>query len=1119
MNKWYGQLFRQIGEMPELGKLKVSEETFSENYQGDFSVADAIPDLQVLATINTRNRAQARLVKISRDPGNYSIKLFSLKDSIPLSQSMPVFESMGLQVLIGRPYRIRLGSRTCWINHFTLEKGANLCDVDPRNIPLYFSELFESIWLQRSEIDAFNNLLFSACIKAENIQILRAYTAYLQQIRFPHSRRYIIETLNSYPEITLLLVQGFLARFDPEASVRERYRGIFQQIRERLQGIESLDHDLIFKHMLNLVEATVRTNYFQPRDAASGHISFKLDSQRIENLPKPTPRYEIYVYATRFEGIHLRGGLVARGGIRWSDRREDYRTEVLGLMKAQMVKNAVIVPSGSKGGFITKQIAQLPASEVYAEVQACYSLYIAALLELTDNRVGSGIESPAHTRIHDGPDPYLVVAADKGTAAFSDVANGIARQHDFWLDDAFASGGSQGYDHKKMGITARGAWESVKRHFRGLGRNIQKEPFSVVGIGDMSGDVFGNGMLLSPCIQLVAAFNHMHIFIDPNPDIKASEQERRRLFELSRSTWNDFDKSLISKGGGVFLRRAKRIDLTPEIKQLLGCNEGHLTPNELIVYILKAPVDLIWNGGIGTYFKASAETDADVADKANDAIRINGRQIRAKVIGEGGNLGITQRGRIEYAQAGGLLYTDSIDNSAGVNCSDKEVNIKILLSQQVKSGRLSAADRNQLLVDMTDEVAQKCLYNNYRQTQIIDAIEQHAEQSMYQHARFMRHLEAERILNRRLEHLPTDKQITDRIAHDQGLTRPELSILLSYSKLTYKNALLGASSLTEDCYDKLLLGYFPRLIRKRFADDILQHPLRKEIIATILSNQIANNIGIGFGSRIREETGATIEDIAKAYVVCVEVFGLYDTWRKLEKLDNVVREVDRYESFRAVSGLLERSISWLLRNQLSDFNVSEVIKRYKADTHSLMGVISSAIIGRSRKNYLASRRRFVKFRLPTALAQELVDKTTLAAAFDIIEIKTSLGIDIEIVAKLFFTISERLQFHWIRGAISQTIVRNHWNHLAILNLRNDLHANQRNLTELVLQTVDNKRHTSRAMANWEQQNAVALERYDGMLNEFSAMRSCDFSTISVAISEVRRLVQLCKREPQQSSTR
>jgi glutamate dehydrogenase len=618
----------------------------------------------------------------------------------------------------------------------------------------------------------------------------------------------------------------------------------------------------------------------------------------------------------------------------------------------------------------------------------------------------------------------------------------------------------------------------------------------VVGIGDMSGDVFGNGMLLSPCIQLVAAFNHMHIFIDPSPDVRKSFKERQRMFGLARSTWNDYDKRLISNGGGVFSRKAKRIDLTPQMQQLLHCKEDHLTPDELIVSILKAPVDLLWNGGIGTYVKASNETDADVSDKSNDAIRINGRQVGARAIGEGGNLGVTQRGRVEYALNGGLIYTDSIDNSAGVDCSDNEVNIKILLSQLVKSGRLSNKERNQLLVDMTDEIAQKCLLNNYRQTQIIDSIEKHAALNMYQHARFMRHLEAGGIMNRKLENLPTDKQITDRIAKNQGLTRPELSILLSYSKLTYKNALLEASSLTEECFDALLLGYFPHLIRERYADEILQHPLRKEIIATILSNQIANNIGIGFGYRIREETGTTLEDIAKAYVVCVEVFDLYDTWRKLERLDNVVHEQDRYEIFQTVSGLLERSISWLLRNQPSDFSQ----------------VISNAIIGKSRKNYLATKRSFIRYRLPAALAQELVDKTTLASAFDIIEVKTKLYSDSENVARLFYALSERLQLHWIRDAISQTIVRNHWNHLAILNLRNDLHANQHNLTELVLQIVDNKRHTNKAMSIWEAQHSEALQRYDSILNEFSAMRSCDFPTISVAVSEVRRLVQLSKRE-------
>ena len=1097
MNKWYKQLFKKIEGAVGLQKLKLSEATFSENYQGDFSVADALSDLDVLATIN---------VKISRDPKNYSIKIFTLKDSIPLSHSMPIFESMGLQVLIGRPYRIRLGNRTYWILHYTLEGGSDLCAVDTDRIPLFFSEMFESIWNQESENDAFNELLFSACMAARDIQIMRAYTAYLQQIRFPHSREYITETLNTYPEITLLLVQCFLEKFDPAKNKSDSHLAIIEKINDRLHRIESLDHDLIYRRMLNLVESTVRSNYFQ--EGGKSYISFKLRSTLIEQLPKPSPRFEIFVYSARFEGIHLRGGLVARGGIRWSDRKEDYRTEVLGLMKAQMVKNAVIVPAGSKGGFITKQIAQLPPADSYAEVQACYSLYINALLELTDNRIGKEIKRPALTRSHDGKDSYLVVAADKGTAAFSDVANAIAEDRDFWLDDAFASGGSQGYDHKKMGITARGAWESVKRHFRGLGRDIQRTPLSVVGIGDMSGDVFGNGMLLSPCIQLLGAFNHMHIFIDPAPDAKKSFGERERLFKMARSSWADYNKKLISKGGGVFSRKAKQIELTTQMQRMLECKASHLTPNELIVYMLKAQYDLLWNGGIGTYIKAASETNATVSDKSNDDIRINGKQLRAKAVGEGGNLGVTQKGRIEYAQAGGLIYTDSIDNSAGVDCSDNEVNIKILLSPLVKEGRMTRAQRNKLLIDMTDEVAEHCLANNYRQTQILDSLVQNAAANMHQHARFMRHLERENILSRRLENLPSDEQITDRIAQNKGLTRPELSILLSYSKLTYKNALLAASSLSEECYNPLLLEYFPQLLRNDFAAEILQHPLRKEIIATLLSNKITNNIGIGFGYRIREETGASIEDIAKAYVVCVDVFALNDTWDELEKLDNKVQEVYRYECFQAVSGLLERSISWLLRNQSSDFVVSKVIKRYKPDIKLLNKVISTAIVGKSRKNYLTTKKRFIKYKLPTALAQELADKTTLASAFDIIEIKIKLGSSPENVAKLFYALSDRLQLHWIRNATSKTIIRSHWNHLAIVNLRNDLHANQRNLTEMVMQAVSDTRHTTKAMHLWEVRQGEALERYDHIINELSAMQTIDFPTISVAVSEVRRLVQL-----------
>ncbi len=1111
MNQWYEKLFKSIEGNDHLIALKVTEQTFSENYQQDFSIKDASFDLEILGQLNSKTPAKGRLVKVTRFARDYGIKLYSIKDSIPLSQSMPIFESMGLKVLIGRPYRIKIKNRIYWIHHFTLESGENICAVDEANIPLHFGELFDEIWMGKAENDAFNELLFKACLKSRYIQILRAYTAYLQQIRFPHSREYIIETLNTHPGITLTLVNAFLRKFDPTETHVDSHHSLFEKVADQLLRVESLDHDLIFKRLLNLIYATVRTNFYQQQEDSASHLSFKLESAKIDHLPKPFPLFEIFVYSARFEGIHLRGGKVARGGLRWSDRREDYRTEVLGLMKAQMVKNAVIVPAGSKGGFVTKRIAEVPADKTFDEVRECYSLYINSLLELTDNRSGPEIVHPMRTRIHDEEDPYLVVAADKGTATFSDVANDISREHDFWLDDAFASGGSQGYDHKKMGITARGAWESVKRHFRTLRKDIQNEAFTVVGIGDMSGDVFGNGMLLSPCIKLVAAFNHLHIFIDPDPNIKKSYAERERLFKLPRSSWQDYNSELISKGGGVFSRRAKSIELSPEMQSLLDTRRERMTPNELIVLILKAPVELIWNGGIGTYIKASGETNASVSDKANDEIRITGSQLRAKVIGEGGNLGLTQRGRIEYAQHGGLCYTDSIDNSAGVNCSDIEVNIKILLEQLVKAGRISATQRNKLLVDMTDDVAEFCLENNYYQSQIIDNITLHAAERMHEHARYMRHLEREKIMSRFLEHLPNDDQVTERIAQHKGLVRPELAILISYSKLTYKNALLESASLHEECYNRLLLSYFPRQLRALYADEILLHPLRREIIATMLSNRITNNIGIGFGYRIREETGANIEDIARAYVITVDVFDLKSTFHKLDALDNKMQEVHRHECFQALSGLLERSISWLLRNQLASMNVDQAIDRYLNDVNILREVISGVLTGQSRKNYVATRRRFISHGLPSELAQEITDQMTLASAFDIIEIKTRLHGNTEQIARVFYHISERLQLPWIRNSISSTEIYSHWNNLAIVNLRNDLHANQRNLTELVLQTVDSIQDASKALQLWEKRHAEALERYDQIINEITALQTRDFATISILVNEVRRLVQIGKR--------
>ncbi len=1109
---WISDLSDRIAQDPELPKFtqKALHDLFPRSYRDDFDVEEALLDLRKLIRAEQEGCLQVRLTPA---PGEraFAIKLYALCDAVTLSQSMSILESMGLEVLMEKPYRLNLNGKILWLHHFSLGNFRDPCVGDSADLPGYFEQLYRDVWLGRSENDAFNSLLFSTCLPEADINLLRAYSAYLHQIQFPYSRALIIETLNAHPRITLKLVRLFHLHFDPDQRADE-----FATLREEyltdLNEIDSLDQDRIFKQLLSLIEATVRTNFFQSADGWLDYLSFKFESSLVAGLPEPHPLYEIFVYSARFEGIHLRGGKVARGGIRWSDRKEDYRTEVLGLMKAQMIKNAVIVPAGSKGGFVTKRIAGLDRDQSFAEVKACYELYIQSLLELTDNIVHGEVVHPVRTRIYDEPDPYLVVAADKGTASFSDTANAIALRLDYWLQDAFASGGSSGYDHKKMGITARGAWESVKRHFRVLGRDIQSEPFSVVGIGDMSGDVFGNGMLLSRQIRLVAAFNHLHIFIDPDPDIEASYAERERLFKLPRSGWNDYNRKLISKGGGVFSRRQKKIAMSEQMKALTGSQQDSVTPDELIRLLLKAPVDLLWNGGIGTYVKSERETNADVMDKANDALRVNGRELRVKVVGEGGNLGFTQLGRIEYAMHGGLIYTDSIDNSAGVDCSDHEVNIKIAFSRMVLRKDMTMEERNRLLEDMTDEVAELCLRNNYSQTQIIDIILMQSPELMHEHRRFIRHLENQKVLKRQLEYLPDEDEITERIARNQGLTAPEISILLPYSKLFYKNALLASEIAEESFAQQVLLDYFPEPMRAPFREEILSHPLKREIIATQLSNQVIDQIGAGFGFKMREETGANIVSIARAHQVCKTVLDIDPLWERLQQLDCKINENQRYQAFRAISGLLERSISWMLRYHPGSLDVEQLIERYHADCRRLRKVLPHALSGQARRTYTRNRRQYLKQGFPEDIAQELAENSILAAAFDIIEIRLTLRSHTENTAKLFFALSERLQLDWIREQISETNVRNHWHQLAVVNMRNTLHRFQRELAQAILQAVPNKRHTTKALRQWLKQYDYAIRRYDQMLAELQALRKLDFTMASVAAFEVRRLLELTARK-------
>ena len=1109
---WIDDLYDRIGDDPDLPSFTKKElhDLFPRSYRDDFEVDEALLDLHKLIRAEREDCLQVRLTP-SASGQAFAIKLYAICDAVTLSRSMSILESMGLEVLMEKPYRLKLNGKILWLHHFSLGNFRDPCIGESADLPAYFEQLYRDVWLGRSENDAFNSLLFQTCLPEADINLLRAYSAYLHQIQFPYSRALIIETLNAHPRITLKLVQLFHLHFNPEQRADE-----FAPLREEyladLNAIESLDQDRIFKQLLNLIEATVRTNFFQREDGPLPYLSFKIESALVDGLPEPHPLYEIFVYSARFEGIHLRGGKVARGGIRWSDRKEDYRTEVLGLMKAQMIKNAVIVPAGSKGGFVTKRMAGLDREQGFAEVRACYELYIQSLLELTDNIVHGEVVHPVRTRIYDDPDPYLVVAADKGTATFSDTANAIAMRLDYWLQDAFASGGSSGYDHKKMGITAHGAWESVKRHFRVLGRDIQSEPFTVLGIGDMSGDVFGNGMLLSRQTRLVAAFNHLHIFIDPDPDIEASYAERERLFRLPRSGWNDYNKKLISTGGGVFSRRQKKIVMSDAMKALTGSTRDSVTPDELIRLLLKAPLDLLWNGGIGTYVKSERETHADVMDKANDAVRVNGRELRVKVVGEGGNLGFTQLGRIEYAMNGGLIYTDSIDNSAGVDCSDHEVNIKIAFSRMVLRGEMTQQERNRLLEDMTDEVAELCLRNNYAQTQIIDIVLMQSPELMHEHRRFIRHLENQKVLKRALEYLPDEDEITERIARNQGLTAPEISILLPYSKLFYKNALLASEIAEEGFAQQVLLDYFPEPMRAAFREEILSHPLKREIIATRLSNQVIDQIGPGFGFKMREETGANIVSIARAHQICKTVLDIDPLWERLRQMDCRINETQRYQAYRGIAGLLERSISWMLRYHPASLDVEALIERYHADCRRLRKVIPHALSGQVRRTYTRNRRQFIKQGFPEDIARELAENSILAAAFDIIEIRLSLRSHIENTARLFFALSERLQLDWVRDQISETNVRNHWHQLAIVNMRNTLHRFQRELAQAILQAVPNKRHTTKALKQWLQHYDYAVRRYDQMLAELQALRKLDYTMASVAVFEVRRLLALTAQQ-------
>ena len=1092
-------------------------------------------------------------------------KLYRLNDDIPLSDALPMMENMGLRVISEHPYRIEVsdpdesagsaGKQVAYIQDFEVETARAEFDVD--TVDESFEEAFAKVWRGEAENDGFNKLVIAAGLSWRQVAMLRGYNKYLQQVGVPFSQAYVEETFVRYPLLARLLVELFEARFDPstgsesKASVKEGMEQFGKQLttlaggdtaalavlkpviearagtRERqseatrasllglMDRVSSLDQDRILRSFMAAIDATLRTSYYMQRDkdglradgGPADYVAFKFDSARVPDLPKPRPYREIFVYGPRVEGVHLRFGPVARGGLRWSDRREDFRTEVLGLVKAQMVKNTVIVPVGSKGGFFCKHLPDpsVDREAWHAEGVACYKRFINGMLDITDNLVEGKVVHPRNVVRHDDDDPYLVVAADKGTATFSDIANGIARAHNYWLDDAFASGGSVGYDHKGMGITARGAWESVKRHFRALGRDTQKQDFTVVGIGDMSGDVFGNGMLLSRHIRLVAAFDHRHVFLDPDPDAAASFKERARLFKLPRSSWQDYDPKLISKGGGIHPRSAKSIPLTSQVRQVLGIDDTvtAMSPVELMNAILKAPVDLFWNGGIGTYVKAASESHGDVGDRANMALRADGGELRCKVVGEGGNLGMTQLGRIEAAQHGVLLNTDFIDNSAGVDTSDHEVNIKILLNGEVQKQKLTFNARNKLLASMTDEVGELVLNDNYRQNQTISLMERMSLTRLGSKQHFIRTLESQGLLDRQIEFLPSDAEIAERKARNRGLTRPELAVLLSYSKLVAFQQLLD-SDVPEDPYlSKELVRYFPEPLQHKYAKAMQQHRLKREIIATAVTNSTINRMGATFLLRMQEDTGRSPGEVAKAFTITREALDARAMWTQIDALDGKVDEQVQIDALQVIWTLQRTFTRWLLSRSGSIPDIATAVDRYH-DGYKAIRAGERILPASQRTGYEASIHDWKAKGVPQELAVQLAALPYLEPCCDIIELSGMRKLNPVEVAKVHFRLGEALNLPWLLAQIDALPVEGRWHAVARGVLHQELATQQRALVNQVL--AEEGANARAKVRHWLERDDAGLRITLTMLNELAAQKTLDYPTASVAVQRLSQLV-------------
>ncbi|MEM7016576.1 MAG: NAD-glutamate dehydrogenase [Pseudomonadota bacterium] len=1109
----YDALIEHCGEELGVQRYQRYESAFPIAYKADYSARQAAYDIDRIENLAEQGGLDINLYRpVELLDGTMRFKLFHIDYHLPLSDVLPILENMGVEVLDERAYEIQgAGNAPVWIQEFGLRQQAS-SNIELSGLQNIFKDVFTRAWRGELENDGFNRLVLNTHLKWRDIVILRAYWKYLRQAGSSFSQTYIENTLTSNPDIVRALLDLFYARFCPET--HDATPILVDKIHTLLEAVNSLDEDRILRRFMAVIQATLRTNYFQCGDDAQPkpYVSFKLNPSQIPEMPDPKPVYEIFVYSPRMEGVHLRGGKVARGGLRWSDRFEDFRTEILGLVKAQIVKNAVIVPVGSKGGFVAKRLPTDGDREAFqAEGIACYRTFMRGLLDLTDNLQKSGrLIPPLDVVRHDEDDPYLVVAADKGTATFSDIANEVAGQYGFWLGDAFASGGSAGYDHKKMGITARGAWESVKRHFRELGKNIQQEDFTVVGIGDMGGDVFGNGMLLSPHIKLVAAFNHMHIFLDPNPDTTQSFGERQRMFQLPRSTWQDYNADLISAGGGIFSRAQKSIPLSSEVKAMLDIKVDSVTPVELIRAILCAPVDLLWNGGIGTYVKASHQHNDNVGDRANDAVRIDARDLHCKVVGEGGNLGLTQQGRIEYAMRGGRINTDAIDNAGGVNCSDHEVNIKIALNAVVANEDMTGKQRDQLLLDMTDSVAELVIRDNYLQTQALSISTFLSSSLLDVHARFIRYLERDGKLDRALEDLPDEEAIGERRTSNIGLTAPEIAVVISYSKITLFEQLIDSDLPDDPYFSTLLEEYFPAPLPERFSTEIAHHRLRREIIATSLTNTVVNRGSATFVFTLSEETSLPAAGIVRAFLIAWRVFDMQNLWDTMESLDNQVEALAQLSMMVEAGRMVERAARWLLRNRKAPLSIAETIGWYAPAAAQLQHALPELIAEDELEALQTTADSLTNIGIPEALAQQIAGLPTWLSALDIVDVADAAQVELFSVARLHFMLGSELKLHWLRDQISDLPKDNRWQALSRSALRDELLRTHRELTTVILQYANsnelNPESTTALFDAWMAKEKSSVDNCLGVLTELSNIDSPDLSMLSVALRDIRNLL-------------